>query len=160
MSETEEGTAAPQKKSSIIPLTIGLVLALAGGAGGFYVVWTGMVLGVESEEDQAEMSVDALPDVAFVPVDPITVSMNSRSENQHLRFRAQLEVPAKFKSEVQSVLPRVVDVLNGYLRALEAGDLEDQFALTRLRGQMLRRVQIVTGRGRVSDLLIMEFVLN
>jgi flagellar FliL protein len=50
--------------------------------------------------------------------------------------------------------------LNGYLRALEAGDLEDRSALTRLRGQMLRRVKMVTGRGRVNDLLIMEFVLN
>lgn len=160
MSETEEGTEEPPKKSSKLPLIIGVVLALAGGGGGYFAVSTGMILGAESEEVHAEEPEDALPDVAFVPVDPITVSMNSRSENHHLRFRAQLEVPAKYESEVQGVLPRVVDVLNGYLRALEAGDLEDQSALTRLRGQMLRRVQIVTGRGRVSDLLIMEFVLN
>jgi flagellar FliL protein len=33
-------------------------------------------------------------------------------------------------------------------------------ALTRLRGQMLRRVQIVVGKDRVRDLLIMDFVLN
>jgi len=32
--------------------------------------------------------------------------------------------------------------------------------LLRLRSQMLRRVQVVTGEGRVRDLLIMEFVLN
>lgn len=160
MSETEEGTEEPSKKSSRLPLIIGVVLALAGGGGGYFAVSSGMILGAESEDVHAEEPVDALPDVAFIPVDPITVSMNSRSENHHLRFRAQLEVPAKFEAEVQGVLPRVVDVLNGYLRALEAGDLEDQSALTRLRGQMLRRVQIVTGRGRVSDLLIMEFVLN
>ena len=33
-------------------------------------------------------------------------------------------------------------------------------ALTRLRAQMLRRVQIVTGPDNVNDLLIMEFVLT
>ena len=32
--------------------------------------------------------------------------------------------------------------------------------LVRLRAQMLRRVQMVTGEGRVRDLLITEFVLN
>ncbi len=57
-------------------------------------------------------------------------------------------------------MPRVVDVLNGYLRALEIQDIESAAALTRLRAQMLRRVQIVAGPGRINDLLIMEFVLN
>ncbi len=57
-------------------------------------------------------------------------------------------------------MPRVIDVLNSYLRALETSDLADSTALVRLRAQMLRRVQIVTGGDRVHDLLIMEFVLN
>ncbi len=77
-----------------------------------------------------------------------------------MRFRAQLEVPSKYKADVETLLPRVVDVLNSYLRALETGDLTDPSALVRLRAQMLRRVQIVTGEGRVNDLLIMEFVVN
>jgi flagellar FliL protein len=54
----------------------------------------------------------------------------------------------------------VIDVLNSYLRALEPGDLEDPSALTRIRSQMLRRVQVVAGLNKVNDLLIMEFVLN
>ena len=36
----------------------------------------------------------------------------------------------------------------------------DPVQAVRLRGQMLRRVQLVVGDGRVNDLLIMEFVLN
>ncbi len=51
-------------------------------------------------------------------------------------------------------------MLNSYLRAVEVRQLEDPSALLRLRAQMLRRVQIVTGEGRVRDLLISEFVLN
>ena len=58
------------------------------------------------------------------------------------------------------LLPRIVDVMNGYLRALDAAELENPAALVRLRAQMLRRIQIVTGEGRVRDLLITEFVLN
>jgi len=56
--------------------------------------------------------------------------------------------------------PRIVDVLNGYLRAVTFAEMADPNALARLRGQMLRRIQVVTGEGRVKDLLIMEFVLN
>jgi flagellar FliL protein len=53
-----------------------------------------------------------------------------------------------------------MDVLNGYLRAVEVAEIEDRSALIRLRAQMLRRVQIVTGEGRVRDLLVTEFVVN
>ncbi len=168
MAETEtpvEGDEDAPKKSSKMPLIIGLVLALAGGGGGFFAVSSGMILGgdTQAEEEahaEEETPAEALPDVAFVAVEPLVISLSGRSENQHLRFRAQLEVPSKYKADVETLLPRVVDVLNSYLRALETGDLTDPSALVRLRAQMLRRVQIVTGEGRVNDLLIMEFVVN
>ena len=61
---------------------------------------------------------------------------------------------------MEELLPRVTDVLNGYLRAVSVEKLEEPTALIMLRAQMLRRIQIITGEGRVRDLLIMEFVLN
>ena len=90
----------------------------------------------------------------------MVISIGATAERRLLRFRAQLEVPKDYQEDVTKVLPRVVDVLNSYLRALEISDLENQAALTRLRAQMLRRIQIVTGEGRVNDFLIMEFVLT
>lgn len=161
MSEPEPEEEEVPKKKSKMPMIIGLILALVGGGGGFYATWSGMILGPESTEHvEEEIHPDAIPDVAFVPVEPMVVSLNGSSRSKHLKFRAQLEVPSAYQPDVEKLLPRVIDVLNGYLRALEVADLEDPSALTRLRAQMLRRVQIVTGQGRVNDLLIMEFVLN
>jgi flagellar protein FliL len=57
-------------------------------------------------------------------------------------------------------MPRITDALNTYLRALEARDLQQPAATVWLRAQMLRRIQLVTGEGRVRDLLITEFVFN
>jgi flagellar FliL protein len=57
-------------------------------------------------------------------------------------------------------MPRIQDVLNTYLRAVDVEDLEEPAALLRLRAQMLRRVQVVVGDGPVRDLLVTEFVLN
>mgnify|MGYP003663817747 CR=1 FL=1 len=161
MADTASEPDEPPKKASKLPLILGLLLALVGGGGGVYATFSGLLMGGESHEEAAhEPQVEGLPDVAFVPVEPMIVSLTPGVTNQHLRFRANLEVPSQYQQDVTLLLPRVVDVLNGYLRALELRDLQNPASLTRLRAQMLRRIQIVTGEGRVSDLLIMEFVLN
>lgn len=163
---TGDGEETSPKKKSKLPLIIGLVLALAGGGGGFYATYSGMLMWAESHGDMpAEKKtekppVGAMPDIAFVAIEPLVISIGQGAGSQHLRFRAQIEVPSSHQSDVETLLPRVVDVLNSYLRALEAKDLADAAALVRLRAQMLRRIQIVAGEGRVNDLLIMEFVLN
>jgi flagellar FliL protein len=160
--EPAEEEEAPPKKSKL-PLIIGLVLALVGGGGGFYATFSGMILGADDHADEEESDmpkVKAGPNVEYVAVDQLVISMRAPSNAKHLVFRAHLEVVPEAKEEVEKLLPRVVDVLNSYLRALEPADLEDPSSLTRLRAQMLRRVQVVTGIGKVNDLLIMEFVLN
>ncbi|MCF6233703.1 MAG: flagellar basal body-associated FliL family protein [Rhodobacteraceae bacterium] len=166
-------------KSGKMPLIIGMVLALAGGGGGFYAATSGMIPFGKTALEGAQMDgdsnveivtgdstdgLDQMPvpigDIAYVEVDPITISLNGSQSARHLRFRAQLEVNADYEEDVMAIIPRVTDVMNSYLRALELHDLTGPLALTRLRAQMLRRVQVVTGNGRVRDLLIMEFVLN
>jgi len=151
--------AAPKKKSKL-PLLIGLVLALVLGAGGFFATYTGLVFGPASDAPVAESEVVALPDIAFVPIPPVVISLGVAAQNSHLRMIAQLEVNKSHADEVTLLMPRIQDVLNGYLRAVEVAQLEDPAALVRLRAQMLRRLQIVTGEGRVRDLLITEFVLS
>ena len=155
---------APAKKSKK-PLIMGLVLALAGAGGGFMAVQMGFIGGSGGEEETAEHDEDdgELPDIApasFLPLDTIVVNMPNQSGYNLLRFTAQLEVTPAHIADVEAIKPRIIDVLNSYLRAVDLVDLEDPRALVRLRSQMLRRVQVVAGEGRVRDLLIMEFVLN
>ena len=152
------------KKGSKLSLLLGLVLAAAGAGGGFFSVQSGL-LGGGRDQDEPEVNVaSGAPiqnlDIVFVAIDPLVISLPSAGGRDHLRFAAQMEVVPAFASEVEAIKPRIVDVLNGYLRAVELADLEDPAALTRLRAQMLRRVQVVAGPGRVTDLLIMEFVLS
>ncbi len=161
----EDGDGAPKKKSKL-PMLIGLALAVILGGGGFFAVYSGMVLApaptaeAEKEEEKPDEEMLPLPSVAFVEIQPLVINLGTGSSNRHLKFAAQLEVEPEAEDEVRNVLPRVTDVLNGYLRAVSVAELEEPTALVRLRAQMLRRVQIVTGEGRVRDLLIMEFVLN
>lgn len=161
MSEAD-ATEAPRRRSRL-PLILGLLLPLAGGAGGFFAVREGFLdpaAFVRPAETGADIAPDALADTAFVPLDTIVVSLASGSAGRHLRFTAELEVAPAHRAEVERLRPRVVDVLNGYLRALDQSDFEAPGALVRLRAQMLRRVQMVTGDGKVRDLLVMEFVMT
>ncbi|NEX46183.1 flagellar basal body-associated FliL family protein [Pseudotabrizicola algicola] len=159
MTQAETPPDSPPKKKSKLPLVIGLVGAIALGGGGFYATYSGLILGSHPSTAAAHAN-PSLPDITFVAVDPITISLGPQSRSRHLRFASQLEVENVHAAEVQLLLPRISDVLNSYLRAVELAQLEDPSSLMRLKAQMLRRVQIVTGQDRVRDLLISEFVLN
>lgn len=152
-----EGSA---RKPFILPILVGLFLAIVAGAGGFYLVYSGLLPIGESQADASSVPPVTTPEVAFIPLEPMVISLPLQSVNRHLRFNAQLEVEAAQVTAVREMLPRIIDVLNTYLRAVETRDLENPAALQMLRTQMLRRIQIVVGPGHVRDVLVMEFILN
>lgn len=155
--------AGPQekvaKRRSVLPVLISLVVAVMLGAGGFFATYSGRAANLLSSLGEGGKA-EPLADIAFVPVDPLILLVSGADGSRHLRFSSQLEVGKEHVEEVRLLMPRILDVLNGYLRAVEVAELEDPTAMVRLRAQMLRRIQIVTGDGRVRDLLISEFVLN
>ncbi|WP_095587900.1 flagellar basal body-associated FliL family protein [Actibacterium ureilyticum] len=162
MSAEEDMTPEEPAKKSKLPLIVGIVLALVLGGGGFFAVYSGLIL---APSDVAQAKHDAPRDpasdsVAFVALDPLIIALAPDIGPRHLRIAAQLEVPPTAKEDVAHLSPRILDVMNGYLRAIDLSDIEDPTALMRLRAQLLRRIQIVTGDGRVNDFLITEFVLN
>lgn len=140
-----------------LPLILGAVAALAAGGGGFYAVHSGFLFDLLPERGGDASS---LGDAAFITLEPMVISLTAASGHRHLRFGAALEVPKRHKAEVERLMPRILDVLNGYLRAVDPQEFSRPGALIRLRAQMLRRIQIVAGEGRVRDLLVTEFVLN
>ena len=161
---TAEDVGGPKKTGKAV-LIVGAVLALLGAASGYYVTSSALLSeGGESVEKSAAAiadghAVEALPAVEFIDLPAVIVSVNT-GESRHLKFHAQLEVNAGQFSEVEKMIPRIMDVMNSYLRAIDLTDLEDSLALVRIRGHLLRRIQIVVGEGRVRDVLVMEFVLN
>jgi flagellar protein FliL len=176
VAEVEPGAdATPKKKGMLIPLIIGLVLAITGGAGGYWAATSGPLGGSADSAgygDQGSGLEDAsdaetvtyirpeLEEVAFVPLDPMVITIGSGGQGRQLLFTAELEVAPDDADQVANLLPRVLDVLNSYLRVIDMQELNDPRTLVRLRAQLLRRIQIVTGDVLVRDLLVTEFVVN
>ncbi len=164
MAETADTPESVPKGRRRLPLLLGVLGALLLGGAAFHAVRTGMILAPGASGPGAAGDAPADPaglaDITFIPVDTVTVSLGPESGGRHLRFTAQLEVEKSGTADVATLMPRIIDVLNGYLRAVPLRDLNDPGAMARLRAQMLRRVQIVTGEGRVRDLLVSEFIVN
>lgn len=151
--------ASPAKRSKL-PLAAGIVLAILLGGGGFYATRSGLILAADDGAKDDHAAPSPIAGIAFVPLETIVVSLAPDAGSKHLRFTAQIEVAESAVADVTLLAPRILDVLNGYLRAIDTATIEDPQSMAKLRAQMLRRVQIVTGEGRVRDLLVTEFVLN
>ena len=156
--------AIPDQKRSKKPLFLALGAAVVLGGTAFAVTFLGLLGGGESASDTAVLDPNSashiIGSIAFVPLEPFVVSLSKDAENRHLKFTAQLEVIPSQQDAVTHLTPRIRDVLNTYLSAVEASYVEQPAGLTYLRAQMLRRVQLVTGSDMVKDLLVTEFVLN
>lgn len=152
-----------------MPVLLGVILAAAGGGGGFWAVTSGPLAPettptdtdmAASEADDGGYSEMAPASVAFIELETLVISLGAAESNRNLIFTAALEVRPEHLEEVVQLTPRVMDVLNSYLRVISISELSEPTSLGRLRAQMLRRIQVVTGTGRVRDLLVTQFLVN
>jgi flagellar protein FliL len=156
--DTQTGSLdKPVGKIRFFSILIGLVGAMACGGAGFYAVRSGLILG---PPDAASVASSVPIDFAFVPIEQMTISVLPGAGAKHLRFSAQIEVALASVAEVERLRPRLLDMMNMYLRAVSPQDLADPAALIRLRAQLLRRAQMIAGEEHVRDILITEFVLS
>lgn len=147
------------------PLLLGVILAAGGGGGGFWAVTQGPFAPEPAAEEHTETEVEHGTDmdatnVAFIELETLVISLGAEESNRNLIFSAALEVRPEHLEEVTQLTPRVLDVLNSYLRVIAISELSEPTSLARLRSQMLRRIQVVTGTGRVRDLLVTQFLVN
>lgn len=174
------GADLPKKKRGrALLIVVPLALALSGGT--FYGVYSGLIpvplldagsgraetaAGGSGKQDAAgpealeaaRSAPFSMP--AFVPLDPLVISLGPNAGARHLKVVLSIEADPAREDAVTAVKPRVADVLNTFLRAVEVSDIAEPAAMVRLRAQMLRRVRLVAPEGSVRDLLVQEFVLN
>ena len=96
----------------------------------------------------------------FVPMDPLVVTLGPEAEAKYLKITINLETEKGNEADVAGLMPKLRDVLNGYLRALDEADLAEPSNMSRIRAQMLRRLQLVAPDAGISNVLITDFVLT
>jgi len=158
-----EGDQTPAKRSKL-PLLIALVLFLAASAGGFFATFSGVLsvaslIGGKMSENDA-MQVAAISTPTYVSLGEIIVPLGPDAKAEFLLMTSEIEVAPEDVSTFEALLPRIQDLFNTYLRAVEARDLEQPNATMRLRDQLLRRLRVIAEPASPRDLLFTSFILR
>lgn len=160
--EALEGEGEAKAKSKL-PLILGLTLFLLGGGGGFFATYSGMLalpFGGDGEVEKVDEKPAELLGVSYVTLDEMVIPLSESARARYLAFQAEIEVNAEDVPAFEEIRPRIIDVFNTYLRAIEESDLEAPSAAARLRAQLLRRIRVVSAPAEPRDLLITTFILK
>jgi flagellar FliL protein len=149
-----EEPAAPKSSKKKVIIAAVAVLALAGGGGWFFLGGKG----------HATETVEPKKVLAFVDVQEMMVNLvaeTSQDRPRFLRLKVALEVnDAKVVPEVTPLLPRVQDIFQVFMREMRASDLEGSGGMSRLREELLRRVNIAVYPAKVDAVLFKEVVVQ
>jgi flagellar FliL protein len=145
---------------------VALLLLGGGGAAAWFFVpgvsdaMRKMVPGTAAGGDGEATSTGPATKPVFVEIPEMTLTLPNGGRPRQLRLKLAIEVTgdaAQVPGELMN--PRVYDSLVLYLRTLREGELEGALAMDRLRGDLLRRLDLLLGDGRVRDVLITGFVV-
>jgi flagellar protein FliL len=102
---------------------------------------------------------------AFLDLPEMTVNLaagaGQQDRQQFLRMKIALEVgEQKVVTEIQPMLPRVMDTFQVFMRELRPQDLEGSAGLYRLKEEMTRRVNVAVYPARVDAILFKELMVQ
>ncbi len=159
------------KKKLIIIAAAGLVLLLGAGAGGAW--FMGLFGGSggheaagddhgDTAEHAAEEAAKRRSEVVFVDIPDILVNLHSLGQRpRFLKLKVALEVENDgVASEVTTLMPRVMDSFQTYLRALTIDEVSGSGGLGRLKEELTARVNLALAPAQVGDVLIKEMLVQ
>jgi flagellar protein FliL len=151
-----DGAAKPKKKLPLkmIVMAAAGVVVLGGGLGAY------LFLGRSGNETPKEAV--AKP-ATFVDLPDVLVNLSTTGSDrtQYLKVKIVLELPdAGLVSQIQPLMPRVMDAFQTYLRELRPTDLDGSAGLYRLKEELTRRVNVVVAPNHVTAVLFKEIVVQ
>lgn len=149
------------KKFLLIAGGGGLALVLALGAGAYFFLFSG---GSSSATKTASAQGVPLvaPQIAYYDIPDIVVNIQSADGSPaYLKLSVSLELDnAEEKPGIQTLMPRVVDQFQGYLRELRVDDLHGSAGVVRLKEELLRRINVAAAPFPVRDVLLKEMIIQ
>jgi flagellar protein FliL len=101
---------------------------------------------------------------AFLDLPELTVNLAAgpqQDRQQFLRMKIALEVQEqKVVTEIQPMMPRVLDTFQVFMRELRPQDLEGSAGLYRLKEELTRRVNVAVFPAKVDAVLFKELMVQ
>ena len=166
---SDGGGSSGGNKKKLIMILIPLLL-IFGAAGALY--FTGMadkIMGLFHKKEAAAPVLEdtgkpgqPAPQAVFYDLPEILVNLNSNGRKQNfLKIRVSLELESPLDvPKIESVMPRIIDNFQVYLRELRIEDLQGSAGLLRLREELLTRVNSSVKPAKVNDVLFKEMLVQ
>ncbi len=151
------GEKPKKSKFGLILVIIGILLA---GGGGVAVGYLGLIPHNLLEKSKEEVKLPDIDNTVFITLPAIIIPLGEHANAKHLRAIFSIETDPNYKKRIDKLKPRLMDMLNTYLRAVEEKELTQPERFQNLQAQMLRRARLVAGENAIKNLLVQDFVLQ
>ncbi|GAB4371063.1 MAG: flagellar basal body-associated FliL family protein [Kiloniellaceae bacterium] len=147
-------------KKLVLFIILPLLLLLGGLAGAYFAGLLDPLLG--KHEPVAEEVKPAEPVTVFYDMPQMLVNLNTGGKkNNYLKIAISLELTSQDDlATIETLLPRVVDNFQVYLRELRVEDLRGSAGVQRLREELLMRVNTAVHPVEVRDVLFKEMLVQ
>jgi flagellar protein FliL len=164
MSDSSQGTVSAdddgsRKRAGKKKLLLFVGVPLVGLAAGAGAVMSGVLDPLLERGQGPAASAHHAVNITMLPVAPIIVPVQMNGRSATVRLTIQIETTAEAADQAQVFLPRIADVLNGYLRAVDPSVIAEPAAFEHTRAAILRRAKLVAGNDLVRDVLIQELLV-
>jgi flagellar FliL protein len=153
------GKLLGNKKKLLIIAAPVLLLVLGGaGAGAYFLVFRKS----EVKEAKAETVPLTPPTVAYSDIEKLTVNIQGASDTPaYLQLSVSLELEnEEQKKAIDSLMPRVRDQFQAYLRELRIEDTQGSAGVLRVKEELLRRVNVAAAPYHVRDVLLKDMLIQ
>lgn len=162
--EDEEGGSPPSggKKKILLIIGLALLVVVGGSAGAYFTGLLDPVIAMLMGDPKKDEKVAAAKGAVFYDLPELLVNLNTGSRKPtFLKIRISLELEdEKDIQTVQTMMPRIIDNFQVYLRELRVEDLKGSAGMYRLREELLTRVSTATAPSKVNDVLFREMLVQ
>ncbi|MEO1014242.1 MAG: flagellar basal body-associated FliL family protein [Pseudomonadota bacterium] len=96
----------------------------------------------------------------YVDIEPLIISLGPEAAARRLKISIVIESDPAYADKLVELIPRFRDVLNTYLRAVDARDFESPASMSRIRAHIARRLRIVAPEDSIEGVLVTDFILD
>ena len=162
--EDDESSDKSGGKKLFIIIVVVLLVTIGGIAAAYF---TGLlqpviewITGEEATEEE-EKKIDQ-ENAVFFPLEELIVNLNTGGrKSTFLKIRISLELADGGDiSRIESVMPRIMDNFQVYLRELRIEDLKGSAGMYRLREELLTRVNAAVAPAKIQDVLFKEMLVQ
>ena len=150
-------------KKLVLFVVLPLLLLGGGGAGAYFMGLLDPLLGKQAAHGEGEETVEAAPTASiYYDLPELLVNLNTGSRKSNfLKISVALELDDEATIErLQTVMPRIIDNFQVYLRELRIEDLSGSAGIERLREELLLRVNAAIRPAEVRDVLFKEMLVQ